>query len=76
MQPDLIVPLHRQLTLLSCAPFTSLVRPANYCEISIALAAPSVPTARGFLPWRLSDTGPGARGRRRDGPASGTLQKC
>ena len=29
-------------------------------EIPIALAAPSLPTSRGFLPWRLSDAGPGA----------------
>ena len=30
-------------------------------------------TSRGFLPWRLSDDGPGASRNRRDGPSSETL---
>jgi hypothetical protein len=30
-------------------------------------AAPLRPTSRGFLPWRLSDDGPGARGQTPDG---------
>jgi hypothetical protein len=36
-------------------------------EIPIAPAAPACPTSHGFLPWRLSDDGPGARGAARDG---------
>src|SRR5258708_31995904 len=30
-------------------------------------------SSRGFLPWRLADAGPRARGHVRDGPASPTL---
>jgi len=32
----------------------------GYAEIPIERAAPLRPTSRGFLPWRLSDDGPGA----------------
>ena len=34
----------------------------GYGEIPIERAAPLRQTSRGFLPWRLSDDGPGARG--------------
>ena len=39
----------------------SALPPPHHSQIAIALAAPSSPTTRGFLPWRLSDAGPGAR---------------
>src|SRR5260370_26585818 len=32
-------------------------------------------SSRGFLPWRLADAGPRARGNVRDGPASATLHR-
>jgi hypothetical protein len=41
--------------------------PKRRVEIPIERAAPLRPTSHGFLPWRLSDDGPGARGSIRDG---------
>ncbi|HZA00802.1 MAG TPA: hypothetical protein VE665_00825, partial [Hyphomicrobiaceae bacterium] len=35
-------------------------RSTRGAQIPIALMAPSRPTDRGFLPWRVSDDGPGA----------------
>ena len=37
-------------------------RTARSSQIPIARASLSRTTSRGFLPWRLSDDGPGARG--------------
>jgi hypothetical protein len=48
----------------------------GYVEIPIERAAPLRPTSRGFLPWRLSDDGPGARGWIPMGPSSETLHNC
>jgi hypothetical protein len=39
----------------------------GYVEIPIERAATLRQTSRGFLPWRLSDDGPGASGSARDG---------
>ena len=44
---------------IAAARLNQAARP-RHAEIPIALAAPSCLTSRGFLPWRLSDTGPGA----------------
>lgn len=58
----------------SSAPIsTRIVHATGDGEIPIALAAQPAPTSRGFLPWRLSDTGPGVCRNRRDGPVSETL---
>jgi hypothetical protein len=51
---------HRQPSLLRTPPLASIEQPVRDHEIPIALAAPACPTTRGFLPWRLSDAGPGA----------------
>jgi hypothetical protein len=42
------------------ADLRSIVHATADAEIPIAPAAPPPPISRGFLPWRLSDTGPGA----------------
>jgi hypothetical protein len=44
-------------------PHSAVARPPHHCGVS----------TRGFLPWRLSDAGPRARGTFREGPASETL---
>ena len=44
-------------------------------QIPIARAANSSPISRGFLPWRLSDDGPGACRSIDHGPSSETLHK-
>ena len=44
-------------------------------RIPLPPAEPSLLTSRGFLPWRLWDTGPGVRRTLRHGPASETLHK-
>ena len=51
---------HRQPSLLCTALPASIEQPVRDAEIPIALAAPTCLTTRGFLPWRLSDAGPGA----------------
>ena len=51
---------HRQPSLLRTPPLASIEQPLRDREIPIALAAPPCLTTRGFLPWRLSDAGPGA----------------
>ena len=50
------------------APIPSQPRPNPHSPCGTVL-----PTSRGFLPWRLSDTGPPACGAVREGPASETL---
>jgi hypothetical protein len=47
--------------------------PSRRGQIPIAPEAPSLPSSRGFLPWRLSNAGPSACGTVREGPASETL---
>ena len=47
--------------------------PSRRGQFPITPAEPSLLTSRGFLPWRLSDTGPGVRRTLRHGPASETL---
>ena len=47
--------------------------PSRRAQNPIAPAAPWVPTSRGFLPCRLSDTGPGVCRTLRHGPESETL---
>ena len=37
-------------------------RPTRHAQIPIVPAAQTCPRLAGFLPWRLSDTGPGACG--------------
>jgi hypothetical protein len=51
---------HRQPSLLRTPPLASIEQPVRDREIPIALAAPACPITRAFLPWRLSDAGPGA----------------
>ena len=51
---------HRQPSLLSSPLPAAVHQPAHYREIPIAFAAPPCLTSRGFLPWRLSEAGPGA----------------
>jgi hypothetical protein len=53
------------------------LRRARHCRRSNPHSArgPSVPTSRGFFPWRLSDAGPGVRGHPRHEPASEALHK-
>ena len=46
--------------MLRSALLASIERPTRHAEIPIVLAARACPTTRGFLPWRLSDAGPGA----------------
>ena len=46
---------------LLCSPLLGCIeRSTRGAQIPIALMAPSRPTDRGFLPWRVSDDGPGA----------------
>ena len=45
---------------LRSALLASIERPTRHAQIPIALAAPACLMTRGFLPWRLSDAGPGA----------------
>src|SRR5262245_12263789 len=48
--------------MLRSALLTSIERPARHTQITIEIAALACLTTRGFLPWRLSDAGPGACG--------------
>jgi hypothetical protein len=49
--------------------------PGSHGQIAIARDSFPASTPRGFLPWTLSDDGPGAFPRSRDGPSSETLHK-
>jgi hypothetical protein len=49
--------LHHQPHI--CGPVTNVIRIDQHTQIPIEPAA-SAPISRGFLPWRLSDDGPGA----------------
>ena len=49
--------------------------PLHHGQIAIARGTFRTSTPRGFLPWTLSDDGPGAFPRCRNGPSSETLHK-
>jgi hypothetical protein len=53
-------PRDRQPGSLRWPLLTSIERPTPHAQIPIAPAAPACSLNRGFLPWRLSDPGPGA----------------
>ena len=65
---------HRQPPSTPPRPGSHHRHPSRRGQIPIAPAAPSLPTSRGFLPWRLSDAGP-ARVERSRWPASETLHR-
>jgi hypothetical protein len=45
--------------MLRSALLVAIERPTRHAQIPIEIAAPACLTTRGFLPWRLSDAGPG-----------------
>jgi len=54
---------------------TAFCHPLHHGQIAIARGTFRTSTPRGFLPWTLSDDGPGAFPRCRNGPSSETLHK-